>query len=145
MGIRKVTDFGRLTVAVKGIVELATGFVKGKASLEKNGYQFILQKNTLNLNIDCTAGGGFRNLYTLVRSTASGMIVEVQWTLSYLEAIKHSSIGHIAYQVMRKSGLTLDTSLSGNLNQAMIDAIVCGQALSIVRARAAGCVCATVV
>lgn len=130
-GIRKVTDFGRLTIAQATMGKLAAAFVQGKAILEKAGYQFILQKNTLDLKIDSYAAGGFRNLHTLVRNTKSGLIVEIQWALEALENIKHSPIGHIAYEVMRKSGLTLNSKVTGDVDSTMIEAIECGQVLTL--------------
>ena len=89
----KVTDFGRLTVVQDTMVHLQDAVAEGKAILESNGHTFVLQKNTLGAKVDTTIGGGFRNLHTLVKMSGTGMIVEVQWTLTELEAIKHSAIG----------------------------------------------------
>jgi hypothetical protein len=129
-GLREVTDFGRLTIAAQGLENLKTTVASGKAVLEEHGYEFVLMKNTLDLAVDTSTGGGFRNLHTLIQKK-SGMVIEIQWTLSALEQIKHSPIGHLGYEVMRKSGLTSNTTLQGNFDTSMADSIICGQALEL--------------
>lgn len=131
-GILKVTDFGRMTVVAADMMKLEAAVSEGKAILEAEGYEFILQKNTLDMAVDTTAAGGFRNLHTLVRNIETKIVIEVQWTLATLEEIKHSPIGHVAYEVMRKSGLTSNTTCRGNINESMVDAIECGQVLDLV-------------
>ena len=43
----------------------------------------------------------------------------------------YKNTGHLGYEVMRKSGLTTNTELQGNVDQSMVDAIECGQALKL--------------
>ena len=83
--------------------------------------------HSLRQNHHAAASFGFRNVSLLVKEQASGHIVEVQFSLASLEAIKNSWFGHLVFEVSRRAGMT-SREISGSPDAAMAGAVATGQA-----------------
>ena len=128
---RAVTDWGRATICALTLVLLAQAIEVALHRLEELGYTVVGVKNTLDIAKDCTANGNYRNLMLNLKCPTSGHILELQFNVSSIEALKQGR-GHIVFELLRRCGFSVKNAVvKGGWTLTMDNAIRCGRAVEL--------------
>lgn len=126
-----VTDWGRATVSAATLALLARVLATVLAHLIALGYTVVAVKNTLDLAIDCTVNGGYRNLMLNLKCPRTGHIVELQFNLTPIEDVKQTR-GHSVFELLRRCGFSAANSVvAGGWTENMDTAIRSGRAVEL--------------
>ena len=128
---RAVTDWGRATVCALTLVLLAKALATTLKTLTELGYTVVAVKNTFDSRTNCTANGEYRNLMLNLKCPESGHVVELQFNVSPIEAVKQTR-GHTVFELLRRCGFSQKNSVvKGGWTSTMETAIRCGRAVEL--------------
>ena len=128
---RAVTDWGRATVCALTLVLLAKALATTLQTLTALGYTVVAVKNTFDSRTNCTANGEYRNLMLNLKCPESGHVVELQFNVSPIEAVKQTR-GHTVFELLRRCGFSQKNSVvKGGWTSTMETAIRCGRAVEL--------------
>jgi hypothetical protein len=129
---RSVTDWGRATVCGCTLEVLSRAVDLSTKALAGLGYVVVAVKNSLDMSKDVAANGGYRNLLVNLQCPGSKHIVELQFTLSNIESVKHSEYGHVVFELLRQCGFSVQNSVvKGGWTNSMFAAIRSGRAVEL--------------
>jgi hypothetical protein len=129
---RAVTDWGRATVCGGTLEILARAIAVTMTALSGLGYVVVAAKNLLDEAKNVAANGGYRNMMVNLQCPESKHVVELQFTLSPIEKVKHSQFGHVVFELLRRCGFSSKNSVVyGGWTESMGDAIRAGRAVEL--------------
>lgn len=126
-----VSDWGRGTSIFKSLKQVNAFLPLFFAAIAAKGYTVVSVKHAFDPAKSASKSNGYRNILMNLACPSSGHVIEVQLNLAPIETIKHSPIGHRAYELLRKCGYGDRTEYAGNFNDALEDAIANGRALVV--------------
>ena len=89
---RAVTDWGRATVCGQTLAALARAIGIATETLTGLGYVVVAVKSSMDLEKNVAASGGYRNVMLNLKCPSTGHVVELQFALSPIEAVKHGPV-----------------------------------------------------